>query len=394
MMSAETIATMLEYMDLRQFFKDNSPVKLLIIAGAVIVAWGFAHVLVQFLQKKLEKMAAASATPPHGTPQPLTGMDFEMFERLMRNIRILLYVLIWGWAMHQLTIGPLYARLMNIIFTACCIWAGILFLTAFVPFNIDMYLRSHGATLKTSQARSLMPITKGVIWAVGLTFLLDNLGFQVSTIIAGLGIAGVAAGLAGQAILADFFSYVVILLDKPFRIGDFVEIGEGKSGQVEYMGPKTTHLRDLNDDLIVCSNSELTRGLLVNQGSIHEREVILNVGMAYDTPLDKIKKFPEMMRDTINSFPFCSFDRACLLDFGDSNLLFQIIYQVGQQRGGIREFMNTRSAVNMAILEKFAIEDISMAYPTEHVLFTNLNNKPDSKPAPKQKSGPDAGAED
>lgn len=375
MMSAETITTMLEYIDLKQFLEDNSPLKLLMLAGAVCVALGVAHVLIIFLQKKLEKMAALSAASPHDTPEPLTGMDFELFERLMKNTRLLLYLMIIGWALHQLTIGPLYAKLVNLFFTACCIWAGIRFFTAFVPFNIDIYLRRRGATLKTSQSRSLMPIIKGIIWAVGLTFLLDNLGFHVSTIIAGLGIVGVAVGLAGQAILADFFSYIVILLDKPFRIGDFVELGDGKSGEVEYMGPKTTHLRNLNDDLIVCSNSEMTKGLLVNQGSIHEREVVLNVGISYDTPLDKIKKFPEMMQDVINSFPFCSFDRACLLDFGDSNLSFQIIYQAGQQRGGIRQFMNTRSAVNMAILEKFASEGISMAYPTEHVLFTNMDKK-------------------
>lgn len=192
---------------------------------------------------------------------------------------------------------------------------------------------------------------------------------HVSTIIAGLGIVGVAVGLAGQAILADFFSYIVILLDKPFRIGDFIEISDGRSGAVEYMGPKTVHLRSLEDDLIICANSELTKGVLINQGSIHERVVIEEIGVAYDTPPDQLKHLSDLLRDIVNSFPQCSFDRACLLSFGSSNLIYQLIYLVGEQRGGLRDFMNTRSQVNIAIIERFAEEGIVMAYPTETVIM-------------------------
>lgn len=388
-MNAETIAQLLEYFDLKDFIHLNPPLKLATIFGIICISLICVHFLTQFLQKKLENFVTASMPANHAPESPakiLTGMDFELFERVIKNTRLVLYLIIFGWGMRQINIGPVYAELMRVIFTALCIWAGIRFFIAFIPFNIDLYLRRHGSTLKTSQSRSLMPIIKGIVWAIGLTFLLDNLGFHVSTIIAGLGIVGVAVGLAGQAILADFFSYIVILLDKPFRIGDFVELGEGKAGEVEYMGPKTTHLRSLNDDLIVCSNSTMTKGVLVNQGSIHEREVVLNIGVAYDTPLDKLKKLPELLRDVVNAFPQCSFDRACLLDFGPSNLDFQIIYLVGEQRGGLRDFMNTRSQVNIAIMEMFAKEQLSMAYPTEHILFTNLDKQSAEQPEQKQQS--------
>lgn len=240
-------------------------------------------------------------------------------------------------------------------------------------------------TLQTSQSRSLMPIIKGVIWAIGLTFLLDNLGLHVSTIIAGLGIVGVAVGLAGQAILADFFSYIVILLDKPFKIGDYVELTDGRAGDVEYMGPKTTHLRNLNDDLIICANSEMTKGVLINQGSIHERIVIEQIGVDYSTPIEKLKNMSALLQEIVDSFSQCSFDRACLLSFGASNLQFQLIYLVSEQRDGIKAFMNTRSQVNIAILERFNKEGISMAFPTEHVYLTDLDEKP-ATPATEEKS--------
>lgn len=378
-MNAETMARLLEYFDLKTFFQQNSPLHLAIIFGITCVLFLAVSLFSRILQKKTEKLVRKWSAPTDKTlkQETLPGMDFELFESVIKHMRWVLYFIIMGWALKQLNFGLIYADIMHILVTALCIWAAIRFFTAFVPFIIDLSLRRHGTTLKTSQTRSLMPIIKGVIWAIGLTFLLDNLGFHVSTIIAGLGIVGVAVGLAGQAILADFFSYIVILLDKPFRIGDYVEVGDGKAGDVEYMGPKTTRLRNLNDDLIVCANSEMTKGILVNLGSIHEREVVLNIGVAYDTPLDKLKKLPDMFRDIINSFSQCSFDRACLLNFGPSNLQFQIIYLVGEQRGGIRDFMITRSNVNIAILDKFAAENIQMAFPTEHVLFTNLD-----KPAP------------
>lgn len=369
-MNPETMASILEYFDIKTFFEANSPLKLAIVFGVTCLFLIGARLLCAVFERKLERWVGVSTR--HGA-ENLSGMDLELFERVVHTSRVILYLIILSFSLKQINVGPIFAEVVSVVFITLCIFAAIRFFSAFIPFLIDLNLRRHGTTLKTSNTRSLMPIVKGVVWAIGLTCLLDNLGFHVSTIIAGLGIVGVAVGLAGQAILADFFSYIVILLDKPFLIGDYVEVGDGKAGEVEYMGPKTTRLRNDADDMIICANSEMTKGTLINQGSIHEREVILNIGVAYDTPLPVLKKLPEMLRDLINAIPQCSFDRACLLEFGNSNLQFQILYFVSEQRGGIRDFMLTRSQVNMAILDKFAEQNISMAYPTEHVLFTNMD---------------------
>lgn len=365
----------LEYFDLKRFFHNNSPFRLLIIAGIMCAMFVAAHFLCRVFEKRLERYLGERAQSGSKSDKAtnIPAIDFEMFERVMKNTRRILNLLIVYWGLSRLEINVVYAETIQIIFTAVCIWAAIEFFLAFVPFNIDIYLRRRDMTLQTSQSRSLMPIIKGVIWAIGLTFLLDNLGLHVSTIIAGLGIVGVAVGLAGQAILADFFSYIVILLDKPFKIGDYVELTDGRAGDVEYMGPKTTHLRNLNDDLIICANSEMTKGVLVNQGSIHERIVITQIGVEYSTPIEKLKNMSDLLREIVSSFPQCSFDRACLLNFGASGLQYQLIYLVSEQRGGIKAFMNTRSQVNIAILERFNKEGISMPYNTEHVLLTNLD---------------------
>lgn len=375
-MTPEMIARLLEYFDIKTFLLNNSPIRLAIIFGIMIGLWICAYFFCFFIQGRLEKFVLQkSAGNAENLKKSKSLMDFPLFEKVIKNIRKILYLIIFYWGLSRLVIGPVYADLIRVFFTALCIWAAIEFLNAFIPFNIDLYLRRSGTTLQTSKSRSLLPIIKGMIWAIGLTFFLDNLGFHVSTIIAGLGIAGVAVGMAGQAILADFFSYIVILLDRPFRIGDYVELENGKAGDVEYMGPKTTHLRSLNDDLIVCANSVMTKGIIVNFGNNRDREVLCDIGVVYETPLEQLKRIPQILQNAVESVTKCKFDRACLINFNSSSLGYQLVYFVAGDCENIRDFMNIRSKVNIAILESFSKENISMAYPTEHVLLTDLSNQ-------------------
>lgn len=378
-MNPDTWKILLEYFDFRQFFADNPPLRLACIFGGMCLMAAAIHALSPWCQRRLEAFAARkyhleSGNAPAGRSVggngdgTLNAMDFAMFERVMVNLRRLLYLAVLAWGAHMLNLAPAYAAAVASLFSIICTVTGIALVASLVPFNLDLYMRRHGETLKTSQTRSLMPIITGIIWAVGLTFLLDNMGFHVSTIIAGLGIVGVAVGLAGQAILADFFSYIVILLDKPFRIGDHVQLAGGKAGDVEYMGPKTTHLRNLEGDLIICANSEMTRGVIVNLGNVRERPVALEIGVAYETPMAVVRRVPDILREVVEGFPQCSFDRACMLGFGAANFRFQLLYVVHES--SIREFQLTRSAINLAIQERLDAGHIPSAYPTTHVLLT------------------------
>ncbi len=407
-MDPDTWKILLEYFDYRQFLASNPPLRLACIFGGMCLMAAAIHALSPWCQRRLEAFAArkyhlegggsapsgkgAGGKGADGGDGTLNAMDFAMFERVMVNLRRRLYLAILAWGAHMLRLAPAYATAIASLFSIICTITGIAFVASLVPFNLDLYMRRHGETLKTSQTRSLMPIITGIIWAVGLTFLLDNMGFHVSTIIAGLGIVGVAVGLAGQAILADFFSYIVILLDKPFRIGDHVQLAGGKAGDVEYMGPKTTHLRSLEGDLIICANSEMTRGVIVNLGSVRERPVVLEIGVAYETPMDVVRRVPDILREVVDSFPRCSFDRACMLGFGTANYRFQLLYVVRQS--GIREFQLTRSAVNLAIQERLNAGHIPSAYPTTHVLLTETPQGagPAAGAAPAPAADPGAGA--
>lgn len=375
----------IEYFDLKNFIANNHPLKLLAILGTMIALMVISYFVCEFLRKKIIKYALGrhkkDASGKEVREELQQSMDENLFTRVMKNARLLLYLLILGWGMHQVVIGPVYLSAINIIFTTLCTLAAIKFITTLIPFEMDLYMRKHGSTLNESQARSILPIVEGLIWAVSGTFLLDNLGLHVSTILAGLGVMGVAVGLAGQAILKDFFSYIVILLDKPFQVGDFVELPNGKSGSVEYVGPKTTRLLSLDGDTIICANSEMTTGVLVNQGSIREREVEITLGIAYANPMPVVRKFPDMIREVVNSFPQCRYERCCMTEFGTANFLFQLIYRVSPQPGGLTAFMMTQNDVNLAIQDMLNEKKIPGAFPTQTILLTDMTPQ---KPAGQQ----------
>lgn len=375
----ETLRYLVEYFDIRNFLVNNPPLRLLIIMSIMLIMGVMAYFLCALIHKKLVKytkikyqkdVKTSSGQSKMETVE--TAIDVGLFGEVMHRTKILLYLLILGWGLKQLIMGPTYNYAINAIFTAIWIFVAIRFVTAFVSFDIDVYLRRRGTTLKTSQTRSIMPVIKGVIWAVGLTLLLDNLGCHVSTLIAGLGIVGVAVGLAGQAILADFFSYLVLLVDKPFRIGDFIELSNGKKGEIEYMGPKTTRLRSLEGNMVVCANSEMTKGVIINQGNVDAREVEIEIGVALNVPLPIVRKVPEVIKEVVESFPQCEFERAAMLNFGTANYLFQLIYRVRSEPGGLTAFMNTQSEINLALTDRMNKEKMFGAYPTQQILLTNV----------------------
>lgn len=128
----------------------------------------------------------------------------------------------------------------------------------------------------------------------------------------------------------------------------------------------------LEGNLIVCPNAEITSTVLTNQGNIMEREVEIELGIAYATPMDTVRKFPDIIKDVVNSFPQCRYERCCMTSFGAANYLFQLIYKVREEGGGLNAFMATQMEVNLAIQERENKEKIAGAYPTQTILLTNM----------------------
>ncbi len=205
-------------------------------------------------------------------------------------------------------------------------------------------------------------IARLTLVSVIVLLVLGNLGFNISGLLAGLGIGGIAVALAAQNILGDLFASLSIALDKPFLIGDFIIVGD-KLGTVEYIGLKTTRIRSLSGEQIVFSNTDLLKNPIRNYKRMFERRVVFALGVVYQTPEEKLAKIPPIIREIIASQEKARFDRAHFKEYGDFALVFEIVYYVQDPDYNI--YMDIQQAINLAIFRRFAAEDIQFAYPTQ-----------------------------
>ena len=200
-----------------------------------------------------------------------------------------------------------------------------------------------------------------VVWIVAFLMLLTNLGVRIMPLVAGLGIGGIAVALAVQNLLGDLFASLSIALDKPFRVGDALAIGEEK-GTVEQIGIKSTRLRSITGELIVMSNSDILKSRLRNYSPLRERRADLQLRIAYETPHQLIKELPKIIEAAIRAEKNVRFERAHFARYGDYALLFEAIYFV--EDGDYTVFMDTQQAINLRLLDEFARRGITLAYPT------------------------------
>ena len=206
-----------------------------------------------------------------------------------------------------------------------------------------------------------------VVWAAVLLVLLDNLGVNVTTLIAGLGVGGIAVALAAQNILGDLFSSLSIVFDKPFVVGDFIIVGDFL-GSVEHVGLKTTRLRSLSGEQLVFSNTDLLNSRVRNYGRMFERRVVSSLRVTYRTPADKLARIPAMIREIAEREQKLRFDRAHFQALAESALLFEYVYYI--LTPDYNFYMDVQQRINIALFERFAAEGIEFAYPTQTVLVS------------------------
>jgi small-conductance mechanosensitive channel len=219
-------------------------------------------------------------------------------------------------------------------------------------------------TLGTVQLLAL--VARAVVWAMVLLLILENLGVNVTALVAGLGIGGIAVALAIQNILSDLFASVSIMLDKPFAVGDLITVGP-ESGRVQSIGIKTTRLRSLSGEELVFANNDLLQSRIRNFERMTERRVLFTVGVTYQTPAAQVEELPALLRGLVEATPGVRFDRAHFKAFGDSALLYEVVYFV--TTADYPGFMDAQQRINFAIVRAFEERGISMAYPTQTVFL-------------------------
>lgn len=218
-----------------------------------------------------------------------------------------------------------------------------------------------------SALRNVEYVLSAAVWLGALLFVLDNLGVNITTAVAGLGIGGIAVAMAAQQILGDLFSSFVIFLDKPFKVGEVVSF-DGLTGTVENVGLKTTQMRSLSGELLVLPNSDLTKARLRNFTRMVERRAVFGFGILYETPRAKVAGVPQMVREIFATLPKTRLDRVHFKAFGESSLDFEVVYYVLDPDYNV--YMDLQQAANLALMERFEAEGVAFAYPTR-TLYLN-----------------------
>ena len=209
-------------------------------------------------------------------------------------------------------------------------------------------------------------VARLVVWTFTLLLILNHLNFNITALVTGLGIGGVAVALAVQNILGDLFASLSIILDKPFVLGDFVIVGDCL-GSVEHIGLKTTRLRSLGGELIVFSNADLLKSRIRNYKRMFERRVIFTLGVAYDSTEEQLRNLAAALRRMVEAQRSVRFDRAHFKEYGEQALIFEVVYYV--LNADYNLYMDIQQAINLALFRYVRQERIAFAMPLHRVLL-------------------------
>lgn len=304
--------------------------------------------------------------------QTSTTLDDFLIQAFDRNLLPLLYFGAFYLGLRSLTLNPSLSKGADVLGAAVVTFYGIRFLVGMVTHLIRAYWLSRETDVNRQNViQGLMPVIKVLLWGMGIVFLLDNLGFKVSAVLAGLGIGGVAVALAAQTILGDLFSYFAIFFDRPFEIGDFIIVGD-YLGTVEHVGIKTTRIRSLSGEQLVFSNTDLTNSRVRNYKRMERRRVVFKLGVIYQTPLEKLKQIPGIIQRAVEQAGDTAFDRAHFFSYGDFSLIYEVVYNV--LSSDYNRYMDIQQRINFAINEEFSRQGIEFAYPTQTLFLTKTHD--------------------
>jgi small-conductance mechanosensitive channel len=328
-------------------FWGNTTQAYLIAFGAVVVGLLLIKIFKRVLLKRLETWALKSETR-------FDDMIVHGIERF--GLPIIFFTVIY-WAIHSLNVSPKAGRIVDVATAVVIAYFIIRLISALIQTLITSSIRKQeNGDTKVKQVGGLMIIINMVIWILGLVFLLDNLGYNVTTILTGVGIGGIAIALAAQNIVGDLFNYFVIFFDKPFEVGDSVTVDD-KNGTIEYIGLKTTRIRSLTGEQIIISNSDLTKSRVHNFKRQETRRIAFTLSVRYQTPPEQLKKIPQIIRNIIEQAENTKFDRAHFARFTEYGLTFEVVYFMTVPE--YIQYMDAQQEINLKIMEAFKNEKIT-----------------------------------
>ncbi len=294
-------------------------------------------------------------------------------DEILKNVRTPIFLLgiLFGiyYGLSGTASLQAYATEFALAFTIIQILVATFITTRVINILINWYAQDsikHRRKVSNHILFILKKVLQVIVYVFALVIILGLFGQDLSGIVVGLGVGGIAIALALQNILSDAFSALTIYFDRPFEIGDFIVVGD-YSGTVKKIGIRSTRIQLLQGEELVLSNHELTTAAVRNFKKLKKRRVVLILKVIAETPVEKLKKIPEIMTNILKDIKKVNFDRVHLKELGDFSIDFEVVYYI--KTGDYNQYMDIQQQINYGILEEFDKEKIGLAYPTQKILY-------------------------
>jgi len=334
---------------LNEVYFGNTIHEWLAAAVTVVVVFALLLMLRQLIKKRLKIFAKRTDT----------RLDDLLVEVMGRTKYVFLILLSLYAGSLNLTLAATVKDVLSILVRLVILLQIGIWSSATATFLLRRKDSDDG---KHASRAAIVFSVKLVIWSIVVLVGLENLGVDVTALITGLGIGGVAVALALQSVLGDLFASMSITLDEPFVPGDVIAV-DAVVGTVEQIGLKTTRLKSISGEQVIMANTDLLKSRIRNFGRMQERRVVFTVGVTYQTTHEALEKIPGMMKEIIETKEGTRFDRAHFQKFGDSALVFEVVYFV--TTADYLRYMDVQQAVNLEICRRFEADGIAFAYPTQ-----------------------------
>lgn len=295
-----------------------------------------------------------------------TTLDDEIIKNIKKPIYLLVILIGFYYGIDQLTILDVYSTIIVQIFAVAEILLAAFIITrvinVFVSWYADTVVKKRKAEISDKILIIFKKFLQGIVYLLAFLVILNSFHIDLSGVVIGVGVGGIAIAFALQNILSDVFSAFSIYFDRPFEVGDFIIVGP-HAGTVKKIGMKSTRLQLLQGEELILSNREATTTSIRNFKKMEKRRVEFTIRVAFDTPIKKLKKIPEIVKKLIEKHELVEFDNIHFTEFGNLGLNFQVVYYI--KTGDYNKYLDTQQDINFAIIDAFDKEGVEMGYQTK-----------------------------
>jgi len=344
---------------LNKIYYHNTILEWLIALGIILGGVVVAKLLYWFTSAVMKKITAKTKTK----------LDDLLIDKLEKPVIFIVIIAAYYWAISYLNFPN--NGLENLLVKLAA-FALVIDITWMISRILDAVVEEYVVPLAEKSEsdfdNQVLPIMRkgirAVIWIIGIIIGMDNLGIDITAMIAGLGIGGLALALAAQDMVKNIFGGIMIFLDKPFKIGERIQI-DGFDGTVEEVGLRSTRVRTLEGRLLIINNSTFSDNTVVNVSAEHTRKVVLNLGMTYDTTPEKMQRSMDILKEIVIAHPAIETEDASIgfNAYGDFALGILFVYRIKKEG----DILQTQTEINLEILNRFNAEGLEFAFPTQTI---------------------------